>query len=91
MPANYDPLNTAIQGMVAEVDSAVGIDNSTIAFLEGIETLITDALAKDNALDQANTDAATATVTAVFDKLKASNAALAAALAAHQTPPPPTP
>ena len=89
MPANFDALNVAVQEMVAEVTVAEGIDQSAIALLNGIEAMINEALAADNAIDNASTAAAQAVVTGVITKLKTSNAALAAAIAAHQPPPPP--
>lgn len=75
---------------VQTITDTVGLQASTKTFLDGVQQLVTAAVTKaiqeDDAGDQGTVDAAVSALAAEFDKLKQSNTALAAALAANQPP-----
>jgi len=96
MPADFTGLAAAIAALTAQVTDTVGVEASASAVLAGVSTIVqkavSDALAADNAVDDAAAATANAAVADALAKLKTSRDALATAVAANPGPTPtPTP
>lgn len=88
--ADLSALQAGIDALEAQVAKTVGIEESAAALITGfsqaVQKAVADALAADNAADDASITAASAAIADVTSRFLASQEKLGAAVAANQPP-----